>query len=78
MAGASVKVAVRVRPFNARETSRQAKCVIQMQGNTTCITNPKLPKEATKHFTFDYSYWSHTSVSFFGGPSIWGGPGGYF
>uniref|UniRef100_A0A8C4UK25 Kinesin motor domain-containing protein n=1 Tax=Falco tinnunculus TaxID=100819 RepID=A0A8C4UK25_FALTI len=36
MAGASVKVAVRVRPFNARETSHQAKCVIQMQGNTTC------------------------------------------
>ncbi|KAM9260185.1 LOW QUALITY PROTEIN: kinesin-like protein KIF1C [Morus bassanus] len=61
MAGASVKVAVRVRPFNARETSRQAKCVIQMQGNTTCITNPKLPKDAAKHFTFDYSYWSHTS-----------------
>ncbi|NWZ88514.1 KIF1C protein, partial [Poecile atricapillus] len=63
MAGASVKVAVRVRPFSARESSRQAKCVIQMQGNTTCITNPKLPKDATKHFTFDYSYWSHTSVS---------------
>nr|XP_041568115.1 kinesin-like protein KIF1C [Taeniopygia guttata] len=61
MAGASVKVAVRVRPFSARESSRQAKCVIQMRGNTTCITNPKLPKEATKHFTFDYSYWSHTS-----------------
>ncbi|XP_054374470.1 kinesin-like protein KIF1C isoform X3 [Molothrus ater] len=61
MAGASVKVAVRVRPFSARESSRQAKCVIQMQGNTTCITNPKLPKDGTKHFTFDYSYWSHTS-----------------
>ncbi|XP_053789890.1 kinesin-like protein KIF1C [Vidua chalybeata] len=61
MAGASVKVAVRVRPFSARESSRQAKCVIQMQGNTTCITNPKVPKDGTKHFTFDYSYWSHTS-----------------
>lgn len=36
MAGASVKVAVRVRPFNTRETGRNAKCVIQMQGNTTC------------------------------------------
>lgn len=36
MASASVKVAVRVRPFNARETGRNAKCVIQMQGNTTC------------------------------------------
>lgn len=33
---ASVKVAVRVRPFNSRETSRDAKCVIHMQGNTTC------------------------------------------
>ncbi|XP_041842075.1 kinesin-like protein KIF1C isoform X2 [Melanotaenia boesemani] len=62
MAGASVKVAVRVRPFNARETGRNAKCVIQMQGNTTCITNPKQPKDGAKNFTFDYSYWSHTAA----------------
>uniref|UniRef100_A0A8C8RLV2 Kinesin family member 1C n=1 Tax=Pelusios castaneus TaxID=367368 RepID=A0A8C8RLV2_9SAUR len=61
MAGASVKVAVRVRPFNSREISRDAKCVIQMQGKTTCISNPKLSKDASKNFTFDYSYWSHTS-----------------
>ncbi|XP_066578392.1 kinesin-like protein KIF1C [Amia ocellicauda] len=61
MASASVKVAVRVRPFNTRETSRDAKCVIQMQGNSTCISNPKQPKDAPKNFTFDYSYWSHTS-----------------
>lgn len=33
---ASVKVAVRVRPFSSRENNRDAKCVIQMQGNTTC------------------------------------------
>ncbi|XP_056156511.1 kinesin-like protein KIF1C isoform X2 [Lampris incognitus] len=62
MAGASVKVAVRVRPFNSRETNRDAKCVIQMQGNTTCISNPKQPKDAAKNFTFDYSYWSHTTA----------------
>uniref|UniRef100_K7FAY6 Kinesin family member 1C n=1 Tax=Pelodiscus sinensis TaxID=13735 RepID=K7FAY6_PELSI len=61
MASASVKVAVRVRPFNSREISRDAKCVIQMQGKTTCITNPKMTKDAAKNFTFDYSYWSHTS-----------------
>lgn len=61
MAGASVKVAVRVRPFNSRETGRNAKCVIQMQGNTTCISNPKQPKDGAKNFTFDYSYWSHTT-----------------
>ncbi|XP_076850635.1 kinesin-like protein KIF1C [Brachyhypopomus gauderio] len=58
---ASVKVAVRVRPFSSRETSREAKCVIQMQGRTTCIINPKQPKDAAKNFTFDYSYWSHTT-----------------
>ncbi|XP_052455405.1 kinesin-like protein KIF1A isoform X11 [Carassius gibelio] len=60
MAGASVKVAVRVRPFNSRETSKESKCIIQMSGNTTTIINPKAPKE-TKSFNFDYSYWSHTS-----------------
>ncbi|XP_028262678.1 kinesin-like protein KIF1C isoform X2 [Parambassis ranga] len=62
MAAASVKVAVRVRPFNSRELGRNAKCVIQMQGNTTCISNPKQPKDGAKNFTFDYSYWSHTSA----------------
>ncbi|XP_066565243.1 kinesin-like protein KIF1A isoform X8 [Amia ocellicauda] len=60
MAGASVKVAVRVRPFNSREISRDSKCIIQMSGNTTTIINPKQPKE-NKSFNFDYSYWSHTS-----------------
>ncbi|XP_031431412.1 kinesin-like protein KIF1A isoform X13 [Clupea harengus] len=60
MAGASVKVAVRVRPFNSREMGKDSKCIIQMSGNTTTIINPKAPKE-TKSFKFDYSYWSHTS-----------------
>uniref|UniRef100_A0AAX7UJ45 plus-end-directed kinesin ATPase n=1 Tax=Astatotilapia calliptera TaxID=8154 RepID=A0AAX7UJ45_ASTCA len=61
MSGASVKVAVRVRPFNSREISKESKCIIQMQGNTTTILNPKAPKEPAKTFSFDYSYWSHTS-----------------
>ncbi|XP_044068038.1 kinesin-like protein KIF1B isoform X7 [Siniperca chuatsi] len=61
MSGASVKVAVRVRPFNSREMSKDSKCIIQMQGNTTTITNPKAPKEPAKTFSFDYSYWSHTT-----------------
>ncbi|XP_024861985.1 kinesin-like protein KIF1B isoform X9 [Kryptolebias marmoratus] len=61
MSGASVKVAVRVRPFNTREISKESKCIIQMQGNTTTILNPKAPKEPAKTFSFDYSYWSHTS-----------------
>ncbi|XP_067850889.1 kinesin-like protein KIF1A isoform X7 [Heptranchias perlo] len=61
MAGSSVKVAVRVRPFNSREIGRDSKCIIQMTGNTTTIINPKQPKEAPKSFNFDYSYWSHTT-----------------
>ncbi|XP_042232054.1 kinesin-like protein unc-104 isoform X1 [Homarus americanus] len=58
----SVKVAVRVRPFNNREIARESKCIIDMGGKTTSITNPKVPpgsKEASKNFNFDYSYWSH-------------------
>lgn len=58
----SVKVAVRVRPFNSREIGRECKCIIEMSGNTTVIVNPKLPpgnKEAPKSFNFDFSYWSH-------------------
>ncbi|XP_055850310.1 kinesin-like protein unc-104 isoform X3 [Episyrphus balteatus] len=58
----SVKVAVRVRPFNSREISRESKCIIEMSGATTCIRNPKVPpnsNEANKQFNFDYSYWSH-------------------
>ncbi|XP_059198091.1 kinesin-like protein KIF1A isoform X7 [Centropristis striata] len=60
MAGASVKVAVRVRPFNSREIGKDSKCIIQMSGNTTTIINPKQAKD-NKSFNFDYSYWSHTS-----------------
>ncbi|XP_030368958.1 kinesin-like protein unc-104 isoform X2 [Scaptodrosophila lebanonensis] len=58
----SVKVAVRVRPFNSREIGRESKCIIEMSGATTAITNPKVPpntSESIKRFNFDYSYWSH-------------------
>ncbi|XP_049578612.1 kinesin-like protein KIF1A isoform X12 [Syngnathus scovelli] len=60
MSGASVKVAVRVRPFNSREMGKDSKCIIQMSGNTTTIINPKQAKD-NKSFNFDYSYWSHTT-----------------
>ena len=53
----SVKVAVRVRPFNGREKERNAKCIIRMKGPTTIITNPDTQEE--KDFAFDFSYWSH-------------------
>ncbi|XP_052831128.1 kinesin-related protein 1-like [Octopus bimaculoides] len=63
MSGESVKVAVRVRPFNQRELDRQAKLVIQMDGQQTSIVNPDNTGEAPKCFCFDYSYWSHDGFS---------------
>lgn len=59
-----MKVAVRVRPFNNREICREAQCIIDMNGNTTSITNPKAPpgtKDAIKSFNYDYSYFSMDS-----------------
>ena len=53
----SVKVAVRVRPFNGREKDRNATCIIRMVGVKTVIINPDTAEE--KDFAFDYSYWSH-------------------
>lgn len=50
----SVKVAVRVRPFNKREKSRNASKIIEMQGASTRIVNPTNAKPNT--FTFDFSH----------------------
>lgn len=64
---ASVKVAVRARPFNQREIDMKSNEIIRMDGNKTCIENLKvspqggaeeLGRERIKEFTFDYSYWS--------------------
>ncbi|XP_030831067.1 kinesin-like protein KIF28P isoform X3 [Strongylocentrotus purpuratus] len=57
--GESVKVAVRVRPFNSREKERGAKCCVEMSGATTKMYNPEAPKDEPRSFTFDHSYWSH-------------------
>ncbi|KAF3855493.1 hypothetical protein F7725_016216 [Dissostichus mawsoni] len=51
MAGASVKVAVR----SGRSTPEK-------RDETPSITNPKQPKDGAKNFSFDYSYWSHTTA----------------
>ena len=53
----SLKVAVRVRPFNSREKENNSFNVIRMKGKSTGITNPR-DKNDTGTFTFDYSYWS--------------------
>ena len=53
----SVKVAVRVRPFNAREKTEGAELCVAMQGNMTKIWDKSSGYE--KEFYFDHSYWSH-------------------
>ena len=52
----SVKVAVRVRPFNTREKDSHSICNIEMNGNQTVIKD-ELGQPRT--FTFDHSFWSH-------------------
>lgn len=53
----SVKVAVRVRPYNTREKDMGAQLCIKMEGQTTTIFDTK--SGATRDFSFDYSFWSH-------------------
>uniref|UniRef100_A0A3Q2PIZ3 Kinesin family member 16B n=1 Tax=Fundulus heteroclitus TaxID=8078 RepID=A0A3Q2PIZ3_FUNHE len=68
---ASVRVAVRVRPMNRREKDLAARCIIQMEGTKTSITNLKIPdgvagdsmRERTRTFTYDFSYDSMDSKS---------------
>jgi len=55
--GESVRVAVRVRPFNGREKERGAKLCVRMTDKATTMINPENKQEKT--FTFDFSYWSH-------------------
>eukprot|EP00466_Bigelowiella_natans_P012990 jgi/Bigna1/57576/fgenesh1_pm.20_\ len=54
--GDNVQVAVRVRPFNKREKSRNAKMVVFMDGKETRLASGK---GDDRKFTFDYSFWSH-------------------
>ncbi|XP_067617469.1 kinesin-like protein Klp98A isoform X2 [Eurosta solidaginis] len=60
----SLKVAVRVRPFNAREIDMDAQLIVQMDGKKTRLLKPKLQsirdvgRDNHYDFTFDYSYWS--------------------
>ena len=53
----SVKVDVRLRPFNQREIDLDSKLILEMNGNCTKITNPEDGNK--RDFNFDYSFWSH-------------------
>lgn len=41
-------------------------CLPLTSPSPSAIINPKQSKDAPKSFTFDYSYWSHTSVRLLG------------
>ncbi len=53
----SIRVGVRVRPFNAREKDRESECIISMPGGNQTKIKDELGNEKT--FTFDHSFWSH-------------------
>lgn len=53
----SVKVAVRVRPYNTREIELNSELCLEMNQNTTTIKDTSTG--STRDFTFDYSFWSH-------------------
>uniref|UniRef100_A0A0K8TKQ0 Putative kinesin-like protein n=1 Tax=Tabanus bromius TaxID=304241 RepID=A0A0K8TKQ0_TABBR len=61
----SLKVAVRVRPFNQREMDMDAQLIVHMEGKKTSLMKSRLTsardnlRDNHHDFTFDYSYWSH-------------------
>jgi hypothetical protein len=53
----NIKVAVRVRPFNAREKELSSDCCVRMSDKTTEIFDTD--GSVLHSFTFDHSFWSH-------------------
>ena len=54
----SIKVGVRVRPFNQREIELNCRLCVEMQGVTTRLINLE-DSSKNRDFAFDYSFWSH-------------------
>lgn len=52
----SIKVAVRVRPFNERERKLRTELCVDMEGNTTKLIDEDGNERL---FAFDHSFWSH-------------------
>jgi kinesin family member 1 len=59
----SVKVCVRVRPFNNRERKQGSTCIIRMHKNATIVTTPETinlmrDQQNSQIFSYDHSFWS--------------------
>jgi hypothetical protein len=52
----SIKVAIRVRPFNQREVKLKTELCVQMTGNSTILRSED---GRERMFAFDHSFWSH-------------------
>ncbi|ETO06840.1 hypothetical protein RFI_30552 [Reticulomyxa filosa] len=52
----NIKVAVRIRPLNAREKQKESKVIVKVQGNSLWLTDPA--KNADKKFEYDFVYQS--------------------
>ena len=49
----SVKVAVRVRPFNKREKEANSRLIIRMENGNTYITNPVSPQPPSRRSNWE-------------------------
>ncbi|ESU37298.1 Kinesin-like protein [Giardia duodenalis] len=54
-----VKVAVRVRPFNAREKREAARLCVDMPGGGKVVLRDADAKKPDAAFVYDHAYWSH-------------------
>jgi hypothetical protein len=61
----SISVAVRVRPFNDRESRQSSQCIVGMPSAQQCtLRDPSTAsaKDAARSFTFDHAFWTHSSA----------------
>lgn len=54
----AIKIAVRVRPFNAKETAANQQLCIEMTETKVTVNDLETGKEP-KSYTFDHAFWSY-------------------
>eukprot|EP00055_Hartaetosiga_balthica_P015589 m.92959 g.92959 ORF g.92959 m.92959 type:complete len:1184 (+) comp8904_c2_seq2:131-3682(+) len=59
----TVRVGVRVRPFNARELQSGNHSIVLMDGGDTVMVSDPTHAKPSKTFTFDHAYWSSDGFS---------------